>query len=255
MSNLHQESSIEHSSADRPVRSQKKQKGGNGPVGRLLEYAMESSLAALDRTRLEHRLADFDRLREHAGADFLRELRREADKKFSRFLSHATSRARTFSAVTGVWGLPGQLLDVPLFYVQAFKNAAEVALLYGFDPRTPEQRTLLLSLVRIGHLPSFELRKRAIENLFRHPNQQEHSVVGSVLMAFPVRLCVSRSAKLLPQSLKIFAPLLGGVINALNSRALMESILDSAQMVYRRKAEEFVESPTPDEVSDDDAVS
>lgn len=239
MSKLHHESTVEHSVGDESEPSADFSQGGrHGTIRRLLEQAMGNSLAALDRTRLDDRLADVARLREKAGADFQRALRREADKKFSRFLSHATTRARTFSAITGVWGLPGQLLDLPLFYIQAFKNAAEVALLYGFDPRTPEEQAVLLGLVRIGHLPTFELRKRAVDQLLRRPIQAERDLFWSLLAALPARYCAARSAALLPRALHRLAPLFGGYLNAVNSRMLMESILDSAQMAYRIRAEE-----------------
>lgn len=239
MSKLHQESTVEQAVVDGTASVTDSGSGGRGgPIRRLLEQALGNSLAALDRTRLDARLADVERLRTGSGQDFQRALRREADKKFSRFLSHATTRARTFSALTGVWGLPGQLLDLPLFYIQAFKNAAEVALLYGFDPRTAEEQALLLGLVRIGHLPTFELRKRAVDELLRRPVQAERDLFWSFLAALPARYCSARSGAFLPRSLHRIAPFFGGYLNAVNSRALMESILDSAQMAYRIRAQE-----------------
>lgn len=205
------------------------------PLNKVWSVALANSLAGLDRTRLEQRLAQLESMRVSSGSSFQAELRKEADKKFSRFLAHATSRARTFSAITGVWGLPGQMVDLPLFYIQAFKNAAEVALLYGFDPREPEEQALLLGLVRIGHLPSFSMRKLAVERLLAYPVHRERELLLSSVMALPARVCVSKAAGLLPRRLRFLGPVLGGVLNALNSRHLMETILDSAQMAYRLK--------------------
>lgn len=205
------------------------------PLSKVWAVALENSLAALDPARLEQRLAELESLRSARGLAFEKELRKEADKKFSRFLAHATSRARTFSAITGMWGLPGQALDLPLFYIQAFKNAAEVALLYGFDPRQPQEQALLLGLVRIGHLPSFALRKQAVDKLLAYPVHRERELLLSSVMALPARACVTKAARLLPARLRFLGPILGGVLNALNSRHLMETILDSAQIAYQLK--------------------
>lgn len=202
------------------------------PLRQSLETALRRSLGSLDRTRLDRRLHEVEELRENGKDRFTERLRSRADKRFARFLQHATTRATTTGAVAGALGLPGQLLDLPLFYIQAFKNIAEVALLFGFDPRDPEEQRFMLGILRIGHLPGARRRRDAVEVLLGRSTQKERELLTGLLCALTPRSFITALPRLLPSRIRLLFPIVGGVLNAQNNGRRMEAIVKTASVAY-----------------------
>lgn len=202
------------------------------PLRLVLEKALRNSLNSLDRTRLEQRLQEVEELKQQSGDDFAARLRERADKRMARFLQHATSRATASSMVTGVFGIPGQLVDVPIFYIQAFKNIGEAALLFGFDPREPDEQRYMLGVLRIAHLPGARRRKDALKVLLHRERQRERDLLASAALAAGSRVSLQGMKRLLTGGLRVLNPLVGGILNAQNNARLMETIVKTAHMAY-----------------------
>lgn len=202
------------------------------PLRLVLEKALRNSLNSLDRTRLEQRLQEVEELKLQSGEDFAARLRERADKRMARFLQHATSRATASSMVTGVFGIPGQLVDVPIFYIQAFKNIGEAALLFGFDPRELDEQRFMLGILRIAHLPGIQRRKNAIQTLLHRERQRERDLLVGAALAAGSRVSLQGMKRFFTGGLRVLNPLVGGILNAQSNARLMETVVKTAHLAY-----------------------
>ena len=202
------------------------------PLRLVLEKALRNSLNSLDRTRLDQRLQEVEELKTETGDEFRERLRARADKRMARFLQHATSRATSSSMVTGVFGVPGQLVDIPIFYIQAFKNIGEVALLFGFDPREEDEQHFMLGVLRVAHTVGAQRRKAGVELLLHRRRPRERDLLAGALLAASSRLGVQGLKRFLSGGLRALNPLVGGVLNAHSNAVLMEAIVKTAHIAY-----------------------
>lgn len=208
--------------------------GGPKALRACAEAALGNSLASLNRTRLDARLNEFLQYKD-TDQEYCLQLRKEADRKLSRFLNHATSRARAFSFACGLFGWVGQVADLPLFYIQVFKNVAEVALLYGYDPREKQEQRYILGVVEIGHIPISTYRHKEVERLLKRARTRERDLVLTTAVGLGGRFLTQMTRKILPRRLRLAAPILGAVLNGEHSARLTENIVKTAQLFYRQR--------------------
>ena len=144
------------------------------------------------------------------------------------------------SAVTGSFGFLGQFADLPAFYLYAMRTMAEIAMSYGFDPRTEREQLHILELLRIGHLPGKKKRLVQLDELTQKELERNADLAQEATYALSGRgLSVAArqlASLLVKRKLGAMIPLIGAVVNAGINWHLMGNILDTANRGYQSKA-------------------
>lgn len=144
------------------------------------------------------------------------------------------------SAVTGSMGFFGQLADLPAFYLYAVRTMGEIAIKYGFDPRSEREQMYILEVLRIGHVAGKKNRLIQIDELSQQALDPQANLVEEASYALSGRgltLAARQIARLLiKRKLGSMIPIIGAVVNAGVNWHLMGAILDTADRSYRSKA-------------------
>lgn len=144
-----------------------------------------------------------------------------------------------FSALTGALGLPGQLVDLPGFYLNAVHQLVKIAAIHGYDIRDRKEQRFLLKILAIAHMPLEEDRKKALAEI--HLPLRERFMaeeIGGVVMARGATLSVYKmAARVFKNKLRFAVPLVGAASNAASNLALINTILSTAIRGYRRRLE------------------
>jgi hypothetical protein len=195
-------------------------RGTGGPfLGRLLD-------AALERWEQLHGISEPSFRGRQCG-------------RWSRFKQHAISGASTVGGFCGMWGLPGMALELPIFYLKLFKALVETCEGFGLDPRVPEERTYILHLLAIGHLPSVGTRLNAVRKLNQGIPPSKNR---AFLWSLPRRvLTAALPVALTPRWMKFAARM---ALNSTSQSRLVEATLNAAQIAYSERCPERL----PDEV-------
>jgi EcsC protein family len=144
------------------------------------------------------------------------------------------------SAVTGSIGFLGQFADLPAFYLYAMRTIGDVAISYGFDPRTEREQLFILQLLRIGHVPGKRKRLIQLDALTQQDLEREQSLVEEASIALSGRgLSVASkqiASLLVTRKMGAMIPIVGALVNAGLNWHLMGNILDSTNRGYKSKA-------------------
>ena len=195
------------------------EKHGNRLFGRLLD-------AALERWEQLHGISEPSFRGRQCG-------------RWSRFKQHAISGAATVGGFCGMFGLPGMAIELPVFYLKLFKALVETCEGFGLDPRIPEERTYILNLLAIGHLPTIGARLNAVRKLNQGipPSRNQ-----ALLWSLPRRvLTVALPVALTPRWMKFATRM---ALNSTSQSRLVEATLNAAQIAYSERCPERL----PDEV-------
>lgn len=159
--------------------------------------------------------------------------------RWSRFKQHAISGAATVGGFCGMFGLPGMAIELPVFYLKLFKALVETCEGFGLDPRVPEERTYILNLLAIGHLPTVGARLQAVRKLNQGIPPSKNQ---ALLWSLPRRvLTVAIPVALTPRWMKFAARM---ALNSTSQSRLVEATLNAAQIAYSERRPERL----PDEV-------
>jgi hypothetical protein len=196
----------------------------------VLQTAVKNCLSNLDDKKVGRRLAAARTARE-AGDELEAKLAAN-DLSVGEVIREAVKKAGALGAVTGTLGPVGQILDLPLFYVQAVKSVGSVAIEFGFDPRDHVEHLFIGHLIRIGHLPTEQQRDKELSSLSLETLTKRQDMRQEGAFTLLRRGLVSALPRLLPAGAKRLIPVAGALLNAKSDAQLMENILNVAGKAY-----------------------
>lgn len=130
--------------------------------------------------------------------------------------------------------------DAALVLGIASRSVGHIGLLYGYDPEEPTEKLFLLSIVNAGTAMSSSAKSAAFSDisqltqaLMRGKTWEvlDKTVISKVSRAFAAKF----SVRLTKQGLGKFIPAAGIIIGSTLNWASLESIVDSADIAYRRR--------------------
>ncbi|GIG27011.1 hypothetical protein Cde04nite_32550 [Cellulomonas denverensis] len=135
-----------------------------------------------------------------------------------------------FAAVAG---------DIAAVLALASRVVGQVALAYGYDARDPNEKVFVLSVVNAGTAMSSTAKLAAMAELSSLTQQLYRGATWKAMDSTIARLYTQFASKFAlrytKQSLGRFVPALGVVVGASFNWATLESIVDAADLAYRRR--------------------
>ena len=196
-----------------------------------------SSLVSVDKV--------YTRLEKHTGVlgdspDFFRLKVSDLDRAAVEIVSSAKNKCTAEGAATGVAGLPGIVVDVPVLYGLLFHAIQEIAISYGYSVTSEAEYAFIFKVLEIGHMSEREARRQGMKEL--EGLQQKVSREGAArdvetlaikhgLQALARRLARTLIQRKVSQSVV----LVGGVIGAGVNRQLASEVGAAAHHAYRRR--------------------
>ena len=152
-------------------------------------------------------------------------------------ISQARLSTGLLSSVTGAFGLPGQLIDLPGFYSSALLHVARIARFYGFDPTHPGESRFALQLLAIGHLPTQESRLKELTKIYVPGKKTLYAgeLAALITSRASVLSIYKFAAKALSGRFRSLLPGIGAATNVAANLKTMEAILETAVTAYHRR--------------------
>ncbi len=207
-------------------------------VAQALQTALDHSQAMLNKEQLEERLSKARAYPGSDAADYEGHLM-AIEEAVSAHCAEVKKCTVLGSCLTGFAGAPGQLADIPAFYLYAVHSLQEIAICYGFDPRQEREQKFILHLLRIGHTPGRKNRYKEVDKLDSIDLDKDLASVSEISHAFTGKGMMVLAQQLLKllfrRKVMALLPVVGAMINAGINNHLMNAILDVAQRSYRRR--------------------
>jgi hypothetical protein len=207
-------------------------------VAAALQKALDHSQAMFDPAQLEERLKMARAYPGSDSADYEGHLN-AIESSVNSLCADIKKRTILGSCITGFAGAPGQLADIPAFYLYAVHSLQELAVSYGFDPRLEREQKFLLQVLRIGHSPGRKNRFREVDELDKIDIDKDLASLPEISYALTGRGLALLARQLLKTLLRRKAvamlPVLGAAVNAGINNHLMNAILEVGQRSYRRR--------------------
>ncbi|WP_291432217.1 EcsC family protein [Deinococcus sp.] len=148
-------------------------------------------------------------------------------------------------AALGAGGIATTLVDIPAFVALSLRAIADIALIYGYDPRKDEERHYLFTVLAISLSAGAKAKQevmltlKALEKEFRRgtwkgANEIIAKFVGREafdLKKFAKRLGIELTKRKAAQIVPVVGAAVGGAMNG----TMLYQITETAQMVYRRR--------------------
>lgn len=206
----------------------------------VLKKSIEQMMATLNDDEVEQRLASARAVSSTGRLGLSDDQMEIIDEHVKAMREEVRQKTVLGSAVTGSFGFLGQFADLPAFYLYAIRTLGDVAISYGFDPRTEREQLFLLELLRIGHVPGRKKRLVQLDALTQTALDRHRDLVPEVSYALSGRgMSVASkqiAALLATRKMGAMIPLVGALVNAGLNWHLMGNILDSANRGYKSKA-------------------
>lgn len=160
---------------------------------------------------------------------------------YAQELISATKNACTVEgAATGVAGLPGIVVDVPILYGLLFRLISQLSVCYGFSIEANEERTHLMKVLEIGHQLEREEKIQGMRELEELQELIKQEIPPVEVQRFAVQKGLQTMARhlglaLTQRKLAQSVVLLGGVIGAGVNRQLAGEVGEVAFHAYRRR--------------------
>lgn len=152
-------------------------------------------------------------------------------------ISQARLSTGLLSSVTGAFGVPGQLIDLPSFYSGALLHIARIARFYGFDPTHPGERQFALQILAIGHLPTREGRLKELTKVYVPGKKTLYaSELAALITSRASVLSIYKfAARALSGRFRALIPGIGAATNTAANLKTMEAVLETAVTAYHRR--------------------
>lgn len=216
-----------------------------------LRRAIEQMMATFNDEEVENRLASARAVSSSGQLGLDEDRLLMVDTHVKELRNEVRQRTVMGSAVTGSFGFLGQFADLPAFYLYAIRTLGEVAISYGFDPRTEREQLFILEILRIGHVPGKRQRMVQLDALTQQALDHHREMVQEVSYALSGR-GISVASKqiaslLVTRKMGAMIPLVGALVNAGLNWHLMGNILDTANRAYKSKATLYRNRMTADQ--------
>jgi len=206
----------------------------------ILKKSIEQMMATFNDDEIENRLASARAVSASGRLGLSEERMQIVDEHVKEMRKEVRQKTVFGSAVTGSLGFMGQFADLPAFYLYAIRTIGDVAISYGFDPRTEREQLFTLELLRIGHVPGKRKRLVQLDELTQKALDEHHDFIPEASYALSGRgLSVASrqiASLLVKRKMGAMIPLVGAVVNAGLNWHLMGNILDVANRGYKSKA-------------------
>lgn len=142
--------------------------------------------------------------------------------------------------VSGLLGLGGLLMDLPLLYGALFRLVQETAICYGYRIDNPEEKLYVTKILELGHIPDETSRRSTVTEL----HTLHTAIRGGVSLNQIERLGLSRGLcelagriGLIYSRRKIIAALMiaGGITGAGMNYLLAREVSRAAYHTYRKR--------------------
>lgn len=206
----------------------------------VLKKSIEQMMQTFDDEEVENRLSSARAVSSTGSLGMSEERMEIVHEHVKEMRKEVRQKTVMGSAVTGSLGIFGQFADLPAFYLYAIRTIGDVAISYGFDPRSEREQLYILQLLRIGHVPGRRKRLVQLDTLTQQELDRESNLVPEASYALSGRgLSVASrqiASLLVKRKLGAMIPLIGAVVNAGLNWHLMGNILDTANRGYKSKA-------------------
>lgn len=206
----------------------------------VLRRSVEQMMSMLNDDAVEQRLASARAVSSTGSLGLSDDQMELIDQHVKELRQEVRQKTVVGSAVTGSLGFLGQFADLPAFYLYAIRTLGDVAISYGFDPRTEREQLYLLELLRIGHVPGRRKRLVQLDALTQSALDREKDLsqeVGYALSGRGLSVASKQIASLLvTRKMGSMIPIVGALVNAGVNWHLMGNILDTANKGYKSKA-------------------
>jgi hypothetical protein len=218
----------------------------------IIKRSIEQMMSTFNDDEVENRLASARAVSSSGRLGLSDERMEIVDAHVEEIRKEVRQKTVFGSAVTGSLGFMGQFADLPAFYLYAMRTIGDVAISYGFDPRTEREQLFILEILRIGHVPGRRKRLVQLDDLTQKELDQDHNLIEEASYALSGRgLSVASrqiASLLVKRKLGAMIPLVGAVVNAGLNWHLMGNILDTANKAYKSKATLYRNRVTADTV-------
>jgi EcsC family protein len=212
----------------------------SGKLEKILKKSIEQMMATFNDDEVEQRLASAQAVSSTGRLGLTDDQMSIIDEHVKALREEVRQKTVMGSAVTGAFGFLGQFADLPAFYLFAIRTLGDVAISYGFDPRTEREQLFILEVLRIGHVPGRKKRLVQLDALTQAHLDRERDLVPEVSYALSGRTLSVASkqiaALLATRKMGAMIPLVGALVNAGLNWHLMGNILDTANRAYKSKA-------------------
>jgi hypothetical protein len=142
--------------------------------------------------------------------------------------------------LTGVLGMSGMLLDIPVLYGILFRLIHEVALCYGYPIDSAQEKLYMLKILELGHTPDETSRQSTIADLYTlhgairggmSLNQIERSGLSKGIEALAQRIGVLYSKRKIGMILMLLGAITGAAMNSI----LASEVSEAAYQTYRKR--------------------
>lgn len=153
-------------------------------------------------------------------------------------------------AAAGAAGLVGLVADIPILYCSLFKTIQEIALLYGFPVKPPQERFHIIQVLDLGHCLHSPQRVSLVLHTYRMQSmigsgttvealEAQQSMLSSSThtqaLARNLRLARQLALDLLERKLLQGLVLVGSAIGAAANYQLARDVGTAARHLYRRR--------------------
>lgn len=159
--------------------------------------------------------------------------------------------------ITGTAGFNGLLLDLPLLYGLLFRSIQEVAICYGYEIDTPEEKLHILKILELGHIPDEVSRRNTIGELHALQiairggitlNQIEKTIIYKGLQALSEKIGLFMIRRKLVLAMMIIGGISGAALNYLMAKEISEAAFHTYRMrALMDRAEERRPRPSTEE--------
>lgn len=165
---------------------------------------------------------------------------RKLDQACTEGLKKSKNACTVEGAAAGVAGLPGIVIDVPALYGLLFHMIQEVAICYGYEVDSDEEKSHILKILNIGHHMEKADKKRGMEELSDIQDMIRRGVPVEDVEKFAVQKGLQTMARhlslaLIQRKMAQSVILVGGVIGASVNRQLAGEVGEVAYHAYRRR--------------------
>lgn len=182
-------------------------------------------------------------------ADLLNVPVRRLDEIALHYLHQTKTGVTIEGAAAGVSGLIGLAADIPFLYCMLFKMIQEIALVYGFPIKPPQERVHIMKVLDTGHDLSGRNRGTGMETLLQMErliragapvealDLTEETQAGTHTQAFVRQLRLARQLAfdLIERKLMQTIVVVGGIIGAASNHRLSQDVGMTAFHTYRRR--------------------
>lgn len=203
------------------------------PVTWLVGHFIPRSAVTKVVTSMEwvaHRSDPLNEVLKAAGVENLADLREGRLEECDALASMVSARAERFAVVeSAASGFGGPLFHVPAQLIAALRSITRVGHCYGYELDDSLGHALVLDILEIATLDSFEERQQLIEKLHEAVDQHEETIRGSE------DLLHRTSRNLIAEEAVDLIPVVGTAVSFLFDSQFMHSVDEAARRVFQER--------------------